>query len=202
MKKIIFIFVLALSIFIVCPLSFAGQGDFGLVEAKGIVNTTEIGGQGQYVFSMWNSGRKALIGSDGSFSVSILSNARPQKLLVRDAEEKTRALAFVLSQNSKKIIFDAASTAMMILFNDPGVIKNVQEMEYYSRIANQKKSFQDFVSFLKKNLPLKTLEDLNSDEEYVMLFEKCNQELFQVDRAAVNQSLYEAQGKLEKSFQE
>lgn len=191
-----------LSSFMVCNLSFAGQGDFGLMSAKGLVNTSEVGGKGLYVFSMWNAGRKAQIGSDGSFSVSILSDARPQKLSVRDQGEKTRALALVLSKDSQNITFDAASTAMAVLFGDPGIIKNVQDMERYSKIFAQAKSCQEFVVFLLKNLPLKTIEELTNDEQYVALFEKCNRELFQVDRAAINQSLYEAQGKLEKSFSE
>ncbi|MFA6378247.1 MAG: hypothetical protein WCX16_00515 [Candidatus Omnitrophota bacterium] len=200
MKKTIFLLFGALSFFIVCNLSFAGQGDFGLVSAKGIVNTSEVGGKGLYVFSMWNSGRKTQIGADGSFSVAILSNTRPQKLSARDDDEKTRALALVLSQDSQNIILDATSTAMAILFSDPRAIKNAQEMEKYSKIVAQAKSFQDFVIFLKKNLSLRTIEELARDEEYVTLFEKCNREIFEVDRAAINNSLYEAQGQLEKSF--
>jgi hypothetical protein len=202
MKKLGFLFAAALSFFALCPLSFAGQDDLGLVEAKGIVNTSEIAGPGLYVFSMWNGADKALIGSDGCFSVSILSGARPQKLAVRDAGEKTRALAFVLSQDPQDIVFDAASTAMVVLFNDPGAIKNAQDMEYYSNHVAKARSFQELVFFLKKNLPFKPLEKLVRDKEYVMLFENCNRELFDVDRSAVKRSLSEAQGELERSFGE
>jgi hypothetical protein len=201
MKSIRSLFAVALWL-LFCPFSFAGQGDFGLVMAKGIVNTSEVGGQGLYVFSMWNSGRKALIGADGNFSVYILSSARPQKLSVRDAKEKTRALALVLSQNSQNITFDAASTAIAILFSDPSAIKNAVQMDQYLKVVAQKRSFQDFVGFLKKNLPLRAIEELTSDETYVALFEKCNREIFNEDRAAIKRSLYKAQGQLEKSFSE
>ena len=202
MKKIIFLFSIVLSFLTVYDLSFARQSDFGLINAKGFVNTSEVGGKGQYVFSMWNSGRKTLIGADGSFSVAILSNARPQKLSVRDTNEKTRALTLVTSQNAANVTFDASSTAMAILFSDPSLLKSSSDLEKYSALVAPKKSFQNFVMFLKKSLPLKTIEELTSDEEYVALFEQCNREIFQEDRAAINKSLYEAQGELKKSFSE
>ncbi len=202
MKKSILQLALVVSVITTGTLSLAGQGDFGLVNAKGFVKRAEVGGAGLYVFSMWDHGRNVPIGEDGRFSVAILSSARPQKISVRDAQDKTRALALVLSQEAQDVSFDALSTAMAIVFGDPSTITNAQEMKKYLAMAEQRQSFQDFVVFLKANLPLRSIEELVSDETYVALFEKCNREIFNEDRAAIHQSLYEAQGQLEKSFYE
>ena len=202
MKKTGLLFAVLLSFLTVCATAFAGKGDFGLAKINGTVNTQEIGGQALYVFSMWNSGRKAFVESDGSFSVFVLSSDRPQKLSVRDTSEKTRGLAFVLSSGTEPITFDAASTARAMLLNDPALLKDAATLKKYSSAISSQRSFQAFVEFLKTNLPLKSLEALTRDDRYVVLFEACNKEIFSEDRKAIDRSLSEAEHSLKKIIRE
>ena len=171
-----------------------------LIKAKGTVNTAEIGGKGLYVFSMWDSSRNSFVSADGSF-VTVVSDARTQKLSVRDDQKKTRALAIALPQESGNIVFDAQSTAMAILFSDPSLFRNSADMEKLYKKAAEKKSFQDLVIFLKKNLPSASLEELTGNGAYVALVRACNKEIFNEDAFAVKKSLYEAREQLERLLQ-
>lgn len=200
MKKMVFLsaFVVTMSLVLVGAL-FAGS-DFSLINAKGTVNTGDIGGQGLYVFSMWDSSKNSFVKSDGSFE-TVIANARAQKLSVRDNKKATRALAIVLPQTPDNIIFDAESTAMAVLLSDASQFRNSADMMKFYNEASGKKSFQAFTAFLKKNLPSRSLEELTSDDDYVALVRACNKEIFNEDGAAIKKSMYQAREQLEKLLQ-
>jgi hypothetical protein len=185
-------------------LIFAGaifaKNDFNLIKAKGTVSLSDIGGKGLYVFSMWDASKNSFVKADGSF-VTVISNSRAQKISVKDHKKAIRALAIVLPQSPDNIIFDAESTAMAVLLSDASLFRNSMDMEKFYKKAATKKSFQDFVVFLKKSLPLKSLEALTGDDEYVALVRACNKEIFNEDDAAIKKSLYQAREQLEKSLQ-
>ncbi|HOD11752.1 MAG TPA: hypothetical protein PLO93_03010 [Candidatus Omnitrophota bacterium] len=199
MKRIFFTSV----ILILCLLltNAAGESSFGLVAFSGKVNTSEIGGRDLYVFSVWNGERKSFVDAQGNFSVNVLSHSRPQKISVRDRQEKIRALALVFSQREKSIILDARSTAFAVVLGDPEVFRGPQDIEKIYSYVSSAPSFQQLVLFLKKNLPTQDLEVLSRDRAYIDLFERCNREIFQEDRFAIRKSLQEAQGKLEEILQ-
>lgn len=200
MKRMILLsaFVVTMSLILTGAL-FAGN-DFSLINAKGTVNTGDIGGQGLYVFSMWDSSKNSFVKTDGSFE-TVISNSRAQKLSVRDHKKATRALAVVLPQNPDHIVFDAESTAMAVLLSDASQFRNSADMERFYGKAIGKKSFQGLVTFLKKSLPLKSLEELTNDDDYVALVRACNKEIFNEDGAAIKKSMYQAREQLEKLLQ-
>ena len=168
-----------------------------LVEAKGKVNTADIGGNGLRVISLWDKSKGAPVSADGNFVV-VISDSNPQKLWVKDAKMNTRALAIVIPENSDNVVFDAKSTALALLFQDSASLRNSAEVENISIMAMNKKSFQDLVFFLKDNLPARDLEELMNNEECIKLLENCNKEILGQDQAMIRKSLYEAKDKLEK----
>lgn len=176
------------------------QSSFGIVLARGTVNTSEIGGQGLHVFSIWNEGKTSWIEEQGQFSVQILSSERPQRLAVRDHARLSRGLALVGSQHIDNIAFDAQSTAFALLFGGPGQIKTSQDIDRYFKRVSQKKSFRNFVNFLKNQLPLSSLEELVRDNQYQDLFEACYADIFGKDPEMIRRSLYQAQDQLEHLF--
>jgi len=202
MKKLKLFLLIALSFFILFPALAVAQNDFGFVLAKGKVNIQEIGGKGLYVFSIWNSGEKAWIDSEGGFSANILLSERPQKLTVKDDLGRTRAVAMAGSQNLHNVIFDAQSTAFTLLLSGPRQMRNSTQMEDFLRTALSKKSFLDFVAFFKKNLVLDSLENLMKNEACLALFEKSRNEILGQDQGAIQNSLYKAKGELERLFSE
>lgn len=200
MKRMIFSGILIGVLLLAAVTAFAKSG-LNLISAKGIVNTSDIGGQGLYVFSMWDSGKNSFVKGDGSFE-TVISNSRAQKLSVRDNRKATRALAIVLPQNPDNIVFDAESTALAVLLSDSSLFRNHEDMQRFFQKAVSKKSFQNLVIFLQKNLPLKALEDLTEDEEYRGLVQACNKDLFQEDSTAIKKSLYDAREEIEKILRE
>jgi len=193
MKKIGSLLILIASI---SATAIAGNS-LRLIEAKGIVDTTDIGGKGLRVISLWDKNKGSPVSAKGNFVVAI-SDSRPQKLWVKDDRMNTRALAIAIPKNSKNVIFNAQSTALALLFQDPASFRNPAEAENTSILAMNKRSFQDLVSFLKNNLPTLNLEELVNNEEYIRLLEECNKEIFGQDQAVIRKSLYEAKDKLEK----
>jgi hypothetical protein len=193
MKKIGYLAILILSI----SATAIAANSLRLIEAKGQVNTTEIGGNGLRVISLWDKAKGAPVSADGNFVV-VISDSNSQKLWVKDDKMNTRALAIVIPKNSDNLVFDAKSTALALLFQDADSFRNSAEVEDISLMAMNKKSFQDMVSFLKHNLPARNLEELMNNEECAKLLEKCNKEILGQDQVAIRKSLYEAKDKLEK----
>jgi len=200
MKKVVFLLILSISISLLFVGVVFAKNDFSLINVAGIVNTKDIGGQGLYVFSMWDGSRNSFVKIDGSF-VSVVLNGRAQKLSVKDSKKATRALAIVLPQSPDNIVFDAESTAMAVLLSDPSLFRNSTDMTKFYNMAISKKSFQGLTVFLKKNLPLKSIEEIMRDDEYLALVRACNKEIFNEDAAAVKKSLYQAREQLEKLLQ-
>ena len=198
MKRVFLFFVLSASLTLFNAGQAGAESNFELVTVAGNVQMQEVGGKGLYIFSIWNGNKKSFVDGQGKFSVQILANSHPQKLSVRDDQGKTRALALIFSQGANPVIFDARSTALAVVLGDPDLVKDSAGMDKISRLASTKASFQEFVLFFKKNLPLKNLEALSHDPAYVDLFEACNREIFHEDRAVIKRSLRDAQGKLEE----
>ncbi len=193
MKKIGSLVILIVSI---STTAIAGNS-LKLIEAKGKVNTTDIGGKGLRVISLWDKNKGSPVSADGNFVVAI-SDSRPQKLWVKDDRMNTRALAIVIPKDSSNVVFDAQSTALALLFQDPASFRNSAEAANTSMLAVNKKSFQDLVFFLKNNLPARNLEELVNNEEYLKLLEECNKEILGQDQTVIRKSLYEEKDKLEK----
>ncbi len=181
--------------------SFSSQEavKFKLIQAKGIVNRDEIGGEGVNIISIWDD-KPAPVAGDGSFA-TIISNQRPQKVSLTDSKKKTRALAILMPQYCSDIVFDAKSTAEAVLFYDSSSFGQSIQVENFLKRLETKASFRDLVLFLKKNLRLKPLEALAMDEEYAGILEKCNSEIFGQNRKAIGSSLQAAQDELEKTLQ-
>jgi len=193
MKKIVFLLIL---LFNISATALAADG-LRFLQAKGLVNTAEIGGKDLRVISLWDKSKGVTVSADGNFTVTI-SDSRPQKLWVRDDMANTRALAIVIPKNSNNVVFDAKSTALALLFQDSDSFSNSEEAESISVMASGKKSFKDLVLFLKNNLPTRNLEELISDEEWNKLLEECNREILGQDQALISRSLYDAKDKLEE----
>ncbi len=172
---------------------------FKLIQAKGIVNKDEIGGDVFNVVSFW-SDKAALVAQDGSFT-TVISNQRPQKLSLIDDKKRIRALAIALPQYSDKIIFDAKSTAIAVLFQDSNSFRQSSEVEYLCRSFEEKQSFQNLFLFFKSNLKIKALEDLSKNEEYADIFGKCNSEIFGNDPEMIKSSLQAAEQELQHILQ-
>lgn len=170
------------------------------IHAKGVVNRDEISGEGLNVLSLWDDRPVSPIAGDGSFT-TVISNQRPQKLSLVDNKKRIRALAISLPQYSDNIVFDAKSTAVALLFSEPESFSQPLEAEDFCRKLEKEPPFQKLVSFLKKNLRLKTLEELTGDEEYTAILSKCNGEIFGEDPEAIKDSLQTAQTELQKVFQ-
>ena len=200
MKKICLFLAVILSFVLALTVAQAAMNCINLLKAKGTINLEEIGGKGLYVFSLWDK-HKAFVGLDAGF-LTVISDSRPQKLSVKDSKGLTRALAIALPKNTENILFDAKSTALAILFDDPALFATSAKVENLSRTLSAKKSFQELVAFFRSNLPVKSLEELESSGQCMALIEKCNGEIYGKDQTAIRKSLYEAQGKLQKLFQE
>lgn len=176
------------------------ENNLKVIEAKGSVNIAEVGGDGLRVFSLWDKAEGVCVGPDGSFS-TLISGSAPQKLAVRDSKRSTRALMMILPEKGGNTVIDAESTATAILFSDPQLLRKSESVEKYSGLMRQNKSFQELAAFLRKNLPLKSLEELADNPQCTALLEKCNEEIFGEDQLQVKKSLHEAEGKLRNYYQ-
>ncbi len=172
---------------------------FELIQARGVVNKAEVDGAGLSVVSFWND-KASLAAEDGSFT-TIISNQRPQKLSLIDNKKRIRALAIVFPQYPDKIIFDAKSTAIAVLFHDANSFGQSLEVEELCRLFEKKQSFQGLVLFFKGNLKLKALEDLVKDEEYAAILGRCNSEIFGNDPETIKGYLRVAQQELQNILQ-
>lgn len=168
---------------------------FELIQARGVINKEEVDGLSLSVVSFW-SDKASLAGEDGSFTTTI-SNQRPQKLSLIDNKKRIRALAIVFPQHPDKIVFDAKSTAIAVLFHDSDSFGQSLEVEELCRLFEKKQSFQELVLFFKENLKLKALEDLVKDEKYSDIFGRCNSEIFGNDPEKIKGSLRVAQQELQ-----
>ncbi len=168
---------------------------FELIQAKGVVNREEVDGLTLRVVSFW-SDKASLVAEDGSFT-TIISNQRPQKLSLIDNNKKIRALAIAFPQQADKIIFDAKSTAIAVLFHDSNSFGQSLEVEHLCGLFEKKQSFQDLVLFFKENLKLKGLENLIKDKEYADIFGRCNSEIFGNDPETIKGYLRVAQQELQ-----
>ena len=170
---------------------------FQLVNLEGKVNKSEIGGEALYVVSLWDSRGNFPVSEDGSFT-TVVSNQRPQKISLEDDKKKIRALAIVLPQSSKNIIFDAKSTALAVLFQDASSFGQSSEVEQFMGLAESSSSFQDLVAYLKKNLSDKSLDELNKLDQYAELLDACNSQIKGDDQKQIKDSLNAAKQELEK----
>ncbi len=168
---------------------------FKLIQAKGSINRDEIGMDILKVVSLW-SDKPVLVTEDGTFS-TVISNQRPQKLSLIDSRKRIRALAIAFPQYSDKIIFDAKSTAIAVLFNNSSSFGQSTEVGTFCALLEKKQSFQNLVLFLKENLKGKALEELVKDEVYMDILGKCNSEIFGDDPESIKNYLQAAQQKLE-----
>lgn len=172
---------------------------FKLIQAKGIVNRDEIGGDVLNVVSFW-SDKAALVAQDGSFS-TVISNQRPQKLFLFDVKKNLCALAIASPLNCNNIIFDARSTAIGVLFQDTISFGQSLEVENFCSLLEGKPSFQSLVLFLKNNLPAKPVNELIKDAQYAVILDKCNSEIFGNNQRVIMNSLETAQKQLQKILQ-
>lgn len=168
---------------------------FKLIQAKGFVNKEEVDGVALRVISLW-SDSPAFVVDDGSFT-TVISNQRPQKLSLIDNSERIRALSMAFPQYSDKIIFDAKSTAIAVLFNDSSSFGQSLEVGSFCAELEKKQSFQNLVLFFKENLKGKALEELVKDEAYLDILGKCNSEILGDDSESIKSYLQTAQQKLE-----
>lgn len=174
----------------------AAENYLRLIKVRGVVDTSQIGGSQLHVYSLWDSSLGALVGEDGSF-VTIISASCPQKLSVVDDLGSTRALAIVLPEDPGKISFDAKSTAIAVLFRDPGLFRTSGRVKTFLKKMADSKSFQELTILFKKNLPFEPLEKLIRNQECVSLLEKCNEEIFGEDQALIRKSMQKAENKLQ-----
>ena len=192
-----FIFALILGFSTVVLLTQELSAGLKLIPAKGRVNLSEIGGGGLRVVSIWDDRKGLLVGTDGGF-VTTISNQRPQKLSLVDNYKRTRGLAIALPQFADNIVFDAKSTALAVLFQDSSSFADSEEAENFCQQAQEKPSFRVLADYFKKNLPLKSLEELANNGEYISLLEECSVEILGQDHEAIRKSLKNAQKELEK----
>lgn len=170
-----------------------------LIKSCGSVDLKAVGGSGLHVLSLWEKGGVSAVRADGTFT-TVISNARPQKLSLKDNKEATRALAIALPTESQSILFDANSTAIAILLKDPKSFSNSAEVANFSKRVTEVESFRKLVIFLKNNLNNKSLDELLHDRECIVLLEECDREIFGFDGQSIRKSLYEAKDKLEKTL--
>lgn len=195
-KKYLLCCLLILSVFNIPFIAVSSEigKAFKLIQAKGVVNKEEVDGAA-LVVSFW-SDKASLVSQDGSF-ITIISNQRPQKLSLIDNKKRIRALTIAFPQHPEKIIFDAKSTAIALLFHDSNSFGQSLEVEELCRLFEKKKSFQELVLFFTKNLKLKALEDLIKDEEYADIFGRCNSEIFGNDPETIRGFLRVARQELQ-----
>ena len=182
-----------------CATQAAADTVLQLIKVGGQVNTTEIGGSGLRVFSLWDKAQGEPVHPDGSF-VTVIADSRPQKISLKDDKKKTRALALALPGSKQAISFDAVSTAVAMLFQDPGQFGNSAQAQRLAAKMAQKQSFCNLVDFLRKRLARMTLEELAGDAECTVLVEQCNTEIFGQDDQAIRNSLRGAQHILERDL--
>lgn len=202
MKKKYWLFCLLILLVISFPAALLPREirePFKLIQARGIVNKDEIGGDVFNVVSFW-SDKAARVAQDGSFT-TIISNQRPQKISLIDNKKKVRALAIALPEYPDEIIFDAKSTAIAVLFQESNSFRQSSEVEYLCRSFKEKQSFQNLVLFFKSNLKTKALEDLSENEAYADIFGKCNSEILGNDPEMIKSSLQAAEKELQHVLQ-
>lgn len=170
-----------------------------LIKANGLVNKSEIGGAGLYVFSLWGKKADSFVQSDGSFKTTI-SDSRPQKLSVKDDRGMTRALTIVLPASTDPILFDAQSTARAVFFQDAGSFRSSEAVERLFKRMDTSRSFQKLVASLKKSLISKPLEEILGSSEWSELLEQCHDEIYGENTPAMKKNLSEAQHRLEKTL--
>jgi len=172
-------------------------GRFALLEIKGTVNLNEVGGRELKVVSLWADNPKAAVSVLGEFCTEI-SNQRPQKISVIDDKKKVRALAIAIPGHYERVVFDARSTAMAVLLEDSSAFGSSENILTLSKTMDKTGSFQELVAYLKKYLPQKSLEALLYVDEYIMLIENCERDIFGQNQQKIRNSLQIAEQKLEK----
>lgn len=191
---------------ILCLISISGiiwakdiSGNLELIRVKGWANRDEIGGEGLNVVSLWDS-RPVSVSEDGSF-ITVISNQRPQKISLLDNKKRIRALLISLPDYSNKVVFDAESTAVAVLFYSTGSSGQFYDVFRFLKALENKPAFQDLVGFLKQHLRHESLEELIKNDEYAAIFDACKREVFGDDQKAIKDSLRSAQKELEKVLQ-
>ncbi|MEQ1844040.1 MAG: hypothetical protein ABL983_00505 [Nitrospira sp.] len=147
------------------------------VQAKGTVNSGEIGGTNLTVLSAQQDATSAVSG--GAYSTTV-STTGPQLLLIQDDSNALRGLTFSvkadLSPSTALTVLpaNATSTALAILLLSPGVTPPDWSFAQPVVAALQTlTSFQAFVTFLQVNLPTKGLADVMADPAYQGLLQDC-----------------------------
>jgi len=169
------------------------------IQAKGSVDTKEIGGRGLSVISLWS---KAIIVDESGRFTTVVSNLRPQKLFLVDIKKNTRALAISLPDSSNNIVFDAKSTAVAFMFKDAVLFGSTARAKAFIGSLEGNRAFLVLVSYFKSNLKEKTLEELALDNTCVELVDKCNADIFGQNRGQINNSLKSAEKELSRVLSE
>lgn len=171
------------------------------IDANGIVDIKEIGGNGLNVISLWVKNGSSPVSREGNFKTKI-SNLRPQKLSLVDASKKIRALTIAVPQDNAKIIFNCESTAAALLFKDISLFGSSQRCQEFTKALKNNAEFQALVAYLRKNLKERTLEELALDSECLNFVDKCNKSIFGQDQNKINNSLQIAKKELGKLLAE
>ena len=147
---------------------------------SGIVNTSEIGGTGLKVLSVYQLDCPV---SDSKYK-TIVSNKGSQLLFVKDENNNLRALTLSIIKDNKINIMeaDAKSTALSLVFMTPGITTSVADS--VNKIINKLNilnTFNAFASFLKTNISQNNLKDLLNRDESKKLLLSCIMEYSGID---------------------
>ena len=147
------------------------------VQAKGTVNSGEIGGANLTVLS---AQQETTAPVQGSSYTTTISTSGPQLLFVQDANDVVRGLTFTLNPSASShgtptiVPADATSTALGLLLLSPGVTPSDWSLAQPVVTALQSlNSFPAFVAFLQANLPTKALPEIVADPAYGTLLSAC-----------------------------
>lgn len=147
--------------------------------AAGVVDTSEVGGQG---LSVWSAlAPAAPVAGGGEFATEV-SDIGAQAIFVVDGSGEVRGIGLSVpgatgAVSRSSLAVDAESTALGLLLMVPGI--TALGTDTVGRIAEIRElpSFSAFVTYLEGALPFSSLDDLNAQAgQYPSLYAACVEE--------------------------
>ena len=142
------------------------------IESKVSINTNEIGGTNLFLVSAQDQKSEL---SKGEFN-TVVSKIGEQFLVVKDENDKVRALTLSTPNSNSTIIMNvnATSTATTLIFLSPGIITlDPNEAAITIQKIQNLSSYSEFKLFLNNNLKSKSLDEIVKDVKYDPLLSNC-----------------------------
>ena len=144
-----------------------------------------------YVVSVYQDPEGTVtVGLDGKFNNLIVSNEAAQLIFVTEGlpiEEPTEGIeenvklcfTSISLPEMDSIVFDAESQAILALFQISPGMSDLEGVKNQIKAIKQESCFQDVLQFMKSNLPIMYLDEINQKEEFLNLTVQCAEQIRQ-----------------------